>query len=91
MITVALVPPKQNFLHTMIELFHCFFWTMVLERRSGGICINSSCLPTISELLGDKKAPGLETSLKHCKRLIKLMAESGVGASAFADVDSTLN
>ncbi|XP_022691543.1 ran-binding protein 9-like isoform X1 [Varroa jacobsoni] len=57
------------------------------EREPVSAVLNSAIL----ELLGDKRPPPLETSLNHCKRLIKLMAQSGLGASAFADVDSTLN
>ncbi|OQR73126.1 ran-binding protein 9-like [Tropilaelaps mercedesae] len=57
------------------------------EREPVCAALNSAIL----EMLGDTRRPPLEMSLAHCKRLIKLMATSGLGASAFADLDAILN
>ncbi|XP_003747647.1 ran-binding protein 9 [Galendromus occidentalis] len=57
------------------------------EREPVCAALNSAVL----ESLGQPLRPPLEVALAHCKQLVKLMAKHGLGASAFADLDSILN
>ncbi|XP_018494502.1 ran-binding protein 9 [Galendromus occidentalis] len=56
------------------------------EREPVYAALNSAIL----ESLGLSRRPPLEIAFAHCKQLLKLMARNGLGAAAFADLNSIL-